>query len=179
MAPVVQPSPANSPSDIEALVATRQRRWLVTGSAGFIGSHLLETLLLLGQRVTSLDNFSTGHRTNLEQVRERVGAAAWTRHAFLEVDIADIAACRAACEGIDVVLHEAALGSVPRSIEDPLASHRANVTGFLNMLIAARDARVQRFVYAASSSTYGDHRASQARGRDRPAAIAVRRHQTL
>jgi len=157
MASVIPGSALSSPTDIEALVASRERRWLVTGSAGFIGSHLLETLLQLGQRVTSLDNFSTGHRANLEQVRERVGAAAWKRHVFFEADIADAAACRTACEGVDVVLHEAALGSVPRSIEDPLASHRANVTGFLNMLVAARDARVRRFVYAASSSTYGDH----------------------
>ncbi|HYB50704.1 MAG TPA: SDR family oxidoreductase [Burkholderiaceae bacterium] len=157
MAPVAPSPPVSSDRDIEGRVAGRERRWLVTGSAGFIGSHLLETLLVLGQRVTSLDNFATGHRANLEQVRERVGTAAWAKHTFLEADIADTAACRAACEGIDIVLHEAALGSVPRSMEDPLASHRANVTGFLNMLVAARDAGVRRFVYAASSSTYGDH----------------------
>lgn len=157
MAAITPPSPSLSgQKDIEALLAGQERRWLVTGSAGFIGSHLLETLLQHGQRVTSLDNFATGHRANLEQVRERVGAAAWARHVFLEADIADPGACRAACEGVEFVLHEAALGSVPRSIEDPLASHRANVTGFLNMLVAARDARVRRFVYAASSSTYGD-----------------------
>ncbi|HXY05934.1 MAG TPA: SDR family oxidoreductase [Burkholderiaceae bacterium] len=157
MATVVPSTPAKAQTDIEAVVAGQEHRWLLTGSAGFIGSHLLETLLLLGQRVTSLDNFATGHRANLEQVRERVGAAAWAKHVFLEADIADAAACRAACDGIDVVLHEAALGSVPRSLQDPLASHRANVTGFLNMLVASRDAGVRRFVYAASSSTYGDH----------------------
>jgi UDP-N-acetylglucosamine 4-epimerase len=132
-------------------------RWLVTGSAGFIGSHLVETLLSLGQDVVSLDNFATGHRRNLDEVAAAVGAEAMRRHVFFEADIADLAACREACQGIDVVLHEAALGSVPRSIEDPIAAHAANATGFLNLLVAARDARVRRFVYAASSSTYGDH----------------------
>lgn len=132
-------------------------RWLVTGSAGFIGSHLVETLLNLGQEVVGLDNFATGHRSNVGGVREAVGDGAWRRHSFVEADIADPAACRSACEGVDVVLHQAALGSVPRSIADPLATHAANATGFLNMLVAARDAGVGRFVYAASSSTYGDH----------------------
>ena len=132
-------------------------RWLVTGSAGFIGSHLLETLLRLGQQVVSLDNFATGHRRNLDDVRDAVGQEAWRRHTWLEADIVDLAACRIACKDVDVVLHEAALGSVPRSIEDPLLTHAANATGFLNMLVAARDAGAKRFVYAASSSTYGDH----------------------
>ncbi len=132
-------------------------RWLVTGSAGFIGSHLLETLLRLGQQVVSLDNFATGHRRNLDDVRDAVGTEAWRRHSWVEADIVDLAVCRRACTGVDVVLHEAALGSVPRSIEDPLLTHAANATGFLNMLVAARDAGVKRFVYAASSSTYGDH----------------------
>jgi UDP-N-acetylglucosamine 4-epimerase len=140
-----------------AALQAQPRRWLVTGSAGFIGSHLVEALLLLGQDVTSLDNFATGHRHNLDDVRARVGAEAWRRHRFIEADIRDLAACRNACAGIDVVLHEAALGSVPRSIEDPLLTHAVNATGFLNMLVAARDAEVDRFVYAASSSTYGDH----------------------
>lgn len=139
-----------------AQVEASPRRWLVTGSAGFIGSHLLENLLRAGQRVTSLDNFATGHRHNLEQVREAVGEAAWARHRFIEGDIADADTARQACEGIDVVLHQAALGSVPRSIKDPLTTHRANATGFLNMLTGAKDAGVKRFVYAASSSTYGD-----------------------
>ena len=142
---------------IRAELAARPRRWLVTGSAGFIGSHLVETLLAMGQEVVGLDNFATGHRANLEEVREAVGEAAWRRHWFVEADIVDLAACRHACEGVDVVLHEAALGSVPRSITDPLATHAANATGFLNMLVAARDAGAKRFVYAASSSTYGDH----------------------
>jgi UDP-N-acetylglucosamine 4-epimerase len=145
---------ANDPSH-RSIAATR-RRWLVTGSAGFIGSHLVETLLGLGQEVVSLDNFATGYRTNLEEVRRAVGDDAWRRHRFIEGDIVDPAACRQACQGVDVVLHQAALGSVPRSIEDPLRTHAANATGFLNMLVAARDAGVRRFVYAASSSTYGD-----------------------
>jgi UDP-N-acetylglucosamine 4-epimerase len=139
----------------EAVAGTR-RRWLVTGSAGFIGSHLVETLLRLGQDVVSLDSFATGHRANLEEVRRAVGEDAWRRHRFVEADIVDLAACRQASRGVEVVLHQAALGSVPRSIEDPVRTHAANATGFVNVLIAARDAGVKRFVYAASSSTYGD-----------------------
>jgi UDP-N-acetylglucosamine 4-epimerase len=117
----------------------------------------VEALLKLGQQVTGLDNFATGHRHNLDQVREAVGAAAWASFSFIEGDIRDLAACHAACAGKDYVLHQAALGSVSRSIDDPLLTHGTNVTGFLNMLVAARDAKVKRFVYAASSSTYGDH----------------------
>jgi UDP-N-acetylglucosamine 4-epimerase len=131
-------------------------RWLVTGAAGFIGSHLVETLLRRGQQVVGLDNFSTGFRHNLDDVRALVGEEAWQWHRFVEGDIADLSTCREACTGVDIVLHQAALGSVPRSIADPLAAHAANVTGFVNMLVAARDAGVRRFVYAASSSTYGD-----------------------
>lgn len=134
----------------------RPLRWLVTGSAGFIGSHLLEALLHLDQEVISIDNFATGHRRNLDEVRESVGAERWRRHRFHEADIVDPKACADACRGVEVVLHQAALGSVPRSIEDPLRTHAANATGFLNMLVAARDCGVARFVYAASSSTYGD-----------------------
>jgi UDP-N-acetylglucosamine 4-epimerase len=143
----------------EACERLRERplRWLVTGSAGFIGSHLAQTLLELRQQVTGLDNFATGFRRNIDDVRAAVGSESWRRHTFIEGDITDLLACRRACAGIDVVLHEAALGSVPRSIEDPLRTHAANATGFLNMLVAARDAGVRRFVYAASSSTYGDH----------------------
>jgi UDP-N-acetylglucosamine 4-epimerase len=137
-------------------IARSQRTWLVTGVAGFIGSNLLEALLQLGQRVVGLDNFATGHRHNLDQVAQKVGAALWANFRFIEGDIRSIDTCRAACEGVDVVLHEAALGSVPRSIDDPLTSHDTNVTGFLHMLIAARDAKVRRFVYAASSAAYGD-----------------------
>jgi UDP-N-acetylglucosamine 4-epimerase len=144
------------PSDLAATLAARPQRWLVTGSAGFIGSHLLETLLRHGQTVTSLDNFATGHRHNLEAVRQAVGDEAWARHTFIEGSIADPAVCEQACQGVDRVLHQAALGSVPRSLKDPQTTHLANATGFLNMLVAARDAGAQRFVYAASSSTYGD-----------------------
>jgi len=141
---------------ILAEVAASPRRWLVTGAAGFIGSHLLQTLLAAGQHVTTLDNFSTGHAHNFDKVRAAVGNDNWSRHVAITGDIANEAACHAACAGIDIVLHEAALGSVPRSLADPLTTHRSNATGFLNMLVAARDAKVQRFVYAASSSTYGD-----------------------
>ena len=133
------------------------RTWLVTGVAGFIGSHLLETLLALGQRVVGLDNFATGHHHNLAAVQAQVGEAAWARFNFIEGDIRELADCRRACAGVDCVLHQAALGSVPRSLADPITTNATNVSGFLNMLVAARDARVQRFVYAASSSTYGDH----------------------
>lgn len=142
---------------LQKIIGLIPRRWLVTGSAGFIGSHLVETLLRLGQFVVSLDNFATGHRCNLDQVKQIVGDEAWAHHRFIEGDITDPATCRSACEGIDVVLHEAALGSVPRSIASPLVTHAANATGFLNMLDAARQSGVKRFVYAASSSTYGDH----------------------
>ena len=141
---------------ILADVAAAPRRWLVTGAAGFIGSHLLETLLAAGQHVVTLDNFATGHQRNYDKVRDAVGEDAWRRHRAITGDIADEATCRDACAGDDIVLHQAALGSVPRSLADPLTTHRANATGFLTMLVAARDARVRRFVYAASSSTYGD-----------------------
>jgi UDP-N-acetylglucosamine 4-epimerase len=133
------------------------RTWLVTGVAGFIGSHLLETLLGLGQRVIGLDNFATGHRHNLEDVRAIVGEPAWARFQLIEGDIRNPADCQAASRGVDLVLHQAALGSVPRSLADPVTTNDVNIGGFLNMLVAARDAGVQRFVYAASSSTYGDH----------------------
>ncbi|HET8715014.1 MAG TPA: SDR family oxidoreductase [Holophagaceae bacterium] len=132
------------------------RRWLVTGVAGFIGSNLLQRLLELDQEVVGLDNFSTGKPENLEDVRGCVSPAAWSRFRFIEGDIRDLDACRAACEGVDAVLHQAALGSVPRSIQDPIASHQSNVDGFLNMLVAARDAGVKRLAYASSSSVYGD-----------------------
>ena len=147
---------AASYEQILAEVAASPRRWLVTGAAGFIGSHLLQTLLAAGQHVTTLDNFSTGHAHNFDKVRAAVGDDNWGRHVAITGDIADEATCHAACAGVDIVLHEAALGSVPRSLADPLTTHRSNATGFLNMLVAARDAKVQRFVYAASSSTYGD-----------------------
>ena len=133
--------------------------WLVTGVAGFIGSNLLESLLKLDQTVVGLDNFATGHQHNLDQVQALVTPAQWSRFTFHESDIADQADCSRACAGVDHVLHQAALGSVPRSIQDPITTNRANIDGFLNMLVAARDAGVQSFTYAASSSTYGDHTA--------------------
>lgn len=132
-------------------------KWLVTGVAGFIGSNLLEELLLLDQTVVGLDNFATGHRRNLVEVERRVGADRWQRFKFIEGDVRDLAACVDACKDVDYVLHQAALGSVPRSVEDPISTNSTNITGFLNMLVAARDAKVRKFVYAASSSTYGDH----------------------
>lgn len=140
----------------EELLAT-PRTWLITGVAGFIGSNLLEALLRLNQTVRGLDNFSTGHRENLSEVQSLVTPEQWSRFEFIEGDIRDLATCQRACQEVDFILHQAALGSVPRSLEDPLNSHHSNVTGFLQILTAARDARVQRMVYAASSSTYGDH----------------------
>ncbi len=133
------------------------QRWLVTGVAGFIGSNLLETLLDLGQEVVGLDNFSTGHRHNLDQVRTAVSPEQWQRFRFIEGDIRHLASCQEACAGVDYVLHQAALGSVPRSIEDPIITNENNISGFVNILVASRDQHVKRFVYAASSSTYGDH----------------------
>lgn len=133
------------------------KTWLVTGVAGFIGSNLLETLLKLDQRVVGLDNFATGFQDNLNEVQGLVTPKQWQNFTFIKGDITNPADCALACENIDYVLHQAALGSVPRSIADPAATNAANITGFLNMLIAARDAKVASFTYAASSSTYGDH----------------------
>lgn len=133
------------------------RKWLITGCAGFIGSNLLEFLLKLDQTVVGLDNLSTGHLHNLDDVRALVSESQWRRFEFIRGDIRDLKACREAVGEVDHVLHQAALGSVPRSLEDPLATNDSNINGFLNMLVAARDARVKSFVYAASSSTYGDH----------------------
>ena len=133
------------------------RTWLVPGCAGFIGSNLLEKLLTLDQRVVGLDNFATGFQRNLDEVRSSVTTEQWSRFRFIEGDIRDASACATAVQGVDLVLHQAALGSVPRSLQDPATTNAVNISGFLNMLIAARDAKVQGFVYAASSSTYGDH----------------------
>ncbi|MCO8109095.1 NAD-dependent epimerase/dehydratase family protein [Acinetobacter indicus] len=133
------------------------KTWLVTGVAGFIGSNLLETLLKLDQTVVGLDNFATGHQRNLDEVQSLVSAEQWAKFSFIEGDIRDLEDCQKACAGVDYVLHQAALGSVPRSIADPITTNTANITGFLNMLVAARDAKVASFTYAASSSTYGDH----------------------
>ncbi len=148
----------NNPyEDVRNRLRERPARWLVTGAAGFIGSNLLEQLLELDQTVVGLDNFSSGKEANLAHVAGRVGESRWRNFTFIRGDIRSIETCQAACAGADYVLHEAALGSVPRSIEDPLTSNENNVTGTLNMLVAARDQRVKRLVYAASSSTYGDH----------------------
>jgi UDP-N-acetylglucosamine 4-epimerase len=133
------------------------KTWLVTGVAGFIGSNLLEALLSLGQNVVGLDNFSTGHQHNLDQVKNSVSNAQWSRFDFIKGDIRELDDCRKSCHGVDYVLHQAALGSVPRSLDDPITTNQNNIDGFLNILVAARDAQVTRFVYAASSSTYGDH----------------------
>jgi UDP-N-acetylglucosamine 4-epimerase len=133
------------------------KSWLITGVAGFIGSNLLEALLKLGQRVVGLDNFATGYQRNLDEVQSLVTPDQWANFKFIQGDICNLAACQAACTGIDHVLHQAALGSVPRSLVDPIATSNTNITGFLNVLVAARDAHVQSFTYAASSSTYGDH----------------------
>lgn len=133
------------------------KTWLITGVAGFIGSNLLETLLTLDQTVVGIDNFATGHQRNLDEVRSVVTREQWARFAFLKGDIRELEDCRRACNGVDYVLHQAALGSVPRSLADPITSNATNIDGFLNMLVAARDEGVKSFVYAASSSTYGDH----------------------
>ena len=133
------------------------KTWLVTGVAGFIGSNLLETLLVNNQKVIGLDNFSTGHQHNLDQVKEIVSLEQWNNFTFTEGDIRTPEICLNACKSVDYVLHQAALGSVPRSIEDPITTNENNISGFLNMLVAAKDCNIKRFVYAASSSTYGDH----------------------
>jgi len=145
------------PGDVvDKALSARPRKWLVTGAAGFIGSHLVETLLARGQAVVGLDDFSNGHRRNLEDVRAAVSAEQWGRFRLLEADIRDAGACREASAGVELVLHQAALGSVPKSIADPLRWHSVNATGSLNVFLSARDAGVQRVVYASSSSVYGD-----------------------
>jgi len=143
--------------EIQQHLSQQQYRWLVTGVAGFIGSNLLEGLLRLNQKIIGLDNFSTGYQHNLDQVRKIADPDLWDNFEFVQGDIRNSDECRTVCKNVDFVLHQAALGSVPRSIDDPILANDNNVTGFLNMLVAARDAKVKRFVYAASSSTYGDH----------------------
>lgn len=145
-----------SPPPLERDLPAECRRWLVTGAAGFVGSHLVESLLARDQDVVGLDNLSTGRKANLADVESRIGSEKWRRFRFVEGDVRDLATCRAACEGMRYVLHQAALGSVPRSIADPGASHASNVTGTVQMLTAARDAGIDRFVFASSSSVYGD-----------------------
>jgi UDP-N-acetylglucosamine 4-epimerase len=143
-------------NDVERRVAARPRRWLVTGVAGFIGSNLLQALLEMDQEVTGLDDLSTGKRSNLDEVRSLVGEERFRRFRFIEGDVSSPETCRDAIAGVDAVLHQAALGSVPRSVEEPLLSNRANVTGHLALLEEAREAGVRRFVYASSSAVYGD-----------------------
>jgi len=142
--------------EVQQELRSNPGRWLVTGAAGFIGSNLVQRLLELNQQVTGLDNFSTGHRRNLEEVQGLVTDQQWSRLEMVKGDVCDLAVCRRACTGIDRVLHQAALGSVPRSIEDPARTHHNNVTGFVQLLIAARENGIGRFVYASSSSVYGD-----------------------
>lgn len=148
---------ANKYQEVIDGLKAEPRTWLVTGCAGFIGSNLVETLLGLDQTVVGLDNFSTGYQHNLDEVQRLVAADQWHRFTFIEGDVRDLDTCRRAVEGVGHVLHQAALGSVPRSIDDPITSNAVNIGGHLNMILAARDAKVRSFVYAASSSTYGDH----------------------
>lgn len=143
--------------EIEKNILQNKLTWLITGVAGFIGSNLLETLLRLDQHVIGLDNFLTGHQRNLDEVRSLVNEEQWKNFTFICGDIRDLSVCGEACKGVNVVLHQAALGSVPRSMEDPITTNEHNLTGFLNILVAARNAGVRSFVYASSSSVYGDH----------------------
>jgi UDP-N-acetylglucosamine 4-epimerase len=147
--------------ELQEYLKDNQSTWLVTGVAGFIGSNLLEKLLILDQKVVGLDNFDTGHQHNIDQAIEdanrAIGKNLSNNFKFINGDIRELKDCQQACNGIDYVLHQAALGSVPRSIEDPINTNKANIDGFLNMLVASKDASVKRFIYAASSSTYGDH----------------------
>lgn len=142
---------------LQTKLANEQHTWLVTGVAGFIGSNLLEHLLKLNQKVVGLDNFATGYQHNLDEVRSLVSPRQWQNFTFIEGDICNMEYCHQACLDVDYVLHQAALGSVPRSVDDPITTNAANITGFLNMLVASRNAGVKSFTYAASSSTYGDH----------------------
>ncbi|MDC0470409.1 NAD-dependent epimerase/dehydratase family protein [Candidatus Pseudothioglobus singularis] len=147
--------------ELQKHLKNNQSTWLITGVAGFIGSNLLEKLLILNQKIVGIDNFDTGNKSNIDQAikdsEKATGKSLSSNFNFINGDIRELKDCQKACNGIDYVLHQAALGSVPRSIEDPINTNRANIDGFLNMLVASKDAKVRRFVYAASSSTYGDH----------------------
>ena len=147
----------NTYEKVKQNLLSESKTWLITGVAGFIGSNLLETLLLLNQKVVGLDNFATGFQHNLDEVQALVSSDQWQNFSFIEGDIRQLEDCQTACANVDFVLHQAALGSVPRSIANPIATNETNISGFLNMLVAARDAEVSSFTYAASSSTYGDH----------------------
>jgi len=142
---------------VKRSLTSKPKRWLITGVAGFIGSNLLESLLKLDQEVVGLDNFDTGHQSNLDEVKLSVSSNQWAKFSFIKGDIRELEVCKNACVGVHYVLHQAALGSVPRSLSDPITTNGTNVGGFLNMLVASRDASVESFTYAASSSTYGDH----------------------
>ena len=142
---------------VQKVLINEPKTWLITGVAGFIGSNLLEELLLLNQKVVGLDNFATGFQHNLDEVQGLVSKEQWQNFTFIEGDIRNLEDCQTACADVDYVLHQAALGSVPRSIADPINTNDTNISGYLNMLVAARDAQVASFTYAASSSTYGDH----------------------
>ncbi len=143
--------------EIKAQLTQSPKTWLITGCAGFIGSNLLEQLLTLNQKVVGLDNFATGHQHNLDEVKSQVSEQQWRQFTFIKGDIRNVEDCHKAVSDVDYILHQAALGSVPRSIADPILTNSANITGFLNMLVAAKEAKVESFIFAASSSTYGDH----------------------
>jgi len=147
----------NATEQLTKDLSASRKTWLLTGAAGFIGSNLLETLLRANQSVVGLDNFFAGFQHNLDDVRKNVGEALWENFVIVKADITDLDSCQRACAGVDYVLHQAAVGSVPRSIAHPILTHQSNVDGFLNILSAAKDAKVKRFVYASSSSVYGDH----------------------
>lgn len=149
-------STMNKYETVQQQLVLMPKTWLVTGCAGFIGSNLVETLLILGQKVIGMDNFSTGYQHNLEDIRNNVSGEQWKNFTFFKVDIADYDMCEQVCQGVDIILHQAALGSVPRSIDNPINSNLSNVTGFLNLLTAAKNNGVKRFVYASSSSVYGN-----------------------
>lgn len=142
---------------VQEELITTPKVWLITGVAGFIGSNLLEFLLSLNQCVIGIDNFGTGFQRNLDEVQQNVTLIQWSNFSFFEGDICCLETCKKICNGVDYVLHQAALGSVPRSINNPIATNSVNISGFLNMLVAAKDAQVKSFTYAASSATYGDH----------------------
>jgi UDP-N-acetylglucosamine 4-epimerase len=143
--------------EAKAQLKSSPKVWLITGVAGFIGSNLLELLLKLDQTIVGLDNFATGHHYNLDEVKDLVTETQWANFHFIEGDIRDYEVCISAVKGVDYVLHQAALGSVPRSITDPIASNAVNISGFLNIIQASKEEGVKSFTYAASSSTYGDH----------------------
>lgn len=145
------------PEQLVKKLNAQRRTWLLTGVAGFIGSNLLEALLRANQSVVGLDNFATGHQHNLDDVRQSVGESLWENFVFIRGNISNPESCRQACAGVDCILHQAAIGSVPRSIQNPIATHQSNVDGFINLLWAAKEAGIKRFVYASSSSVYGDH----------------------